>query len=316
MSDPDASTPEPITGLHHVTGISGTPEENVRFYTDVLGLRLVKKTVNFDDITTYHLYYGDEIGSPGTIMTFFPFGGGQDGRVGRGQTSATAFIVPSGSLEYWQTRFDEYDVQYDDVKERFTERVLPFTDEDGQPLELITGNADIEPWAESDIPSEVAIRGFHGVTLNSAHPEQTIEVLELMGYETTDNSDNRTRLVGAGNRAAVVDVLNNPDDRRGVQGVGTVHHVAFRVTDGEAQHEWRETLSAHGLRVTSQKDRQYFRSIYAREPGGVLFEFSTDGPGFDRDESIEALGSELKLPPWLESDRETIETQLPPLQTE
>lgn len=305
--------PEPISGLHHVTSIAGDPERNVEFYTDVLGLRLVKRTVNFDDITTYHLYYGDEVGSPGTILTFFPFGGGQSGRVGRGQTSATAFVVPSGSLEYWQGRFGDLGVEYDAVEERFDERVLPFYDHDGQPLELVTGEADIEPWEGSDVPADHAIRGFHGVTLLSADPAATRDVLETMGYEATGTVEGRTRLVGSGERAAVVDVVDDPDAARGMQGAGTVHHVAFRVPDDETQNAWREHLTEEGLRVTPQKDRQYFRSIYFREPGGVLFEFATDVPGFDRDEPVSELGSELKLPPWLEDDREAIEQQLPPL---
>ncbi len=305
--------PDPISGIHHVTAITGDPEENVDFYTDVLGLRLIKKTVNFDDITTYHLYYGDEVGSPGTVLTFFPFGAGQGGRVGRGQTSATAFVVPDGSLAYWQERFDEYGVEYGDVGDRFDERVLPFEDRNGQPLELVTGEADIEPWGGTDVPADHAIRGFHGVTLLSEKPDETVDVLEAMGYDSTDTAGSRTRLEGAGDRAAFVDVLNDPDANRGVEGVGTVHHVAFRVPDDETQHAWRETLSERGLRVTPRKDRQYFRSIYVREPGGVLFELATDGPGFDRDEPIEELGTKLKLPPWLEEDRESIERQLPPL---
>ena len=305
--------PEAISGLHHVTAIASDPDENVAFYTDVLGLRLVKKTVNFDDVTTYHLYYGDEVGSPGTILTFFPFGGGQRGSVGRGQTSATAFVVPEGSLQYWQERFDDHGVEYDDVEMRFEERVLPFYDHDGQPLELVTGEADIDPWAESDVPAEHAIRGFHGVTLLSADAEATVDVLETMGYERTGEAGHRTRFEGAGDRAAFVDVLDDPDASAGMQGAGTVHHVAFRVPEDETEMAWREELAEAGLRVTPQKDRQYFRSIYFREPGGILFEFATDGPGFDADEPIAALGSELQLPPWLEADRETIENSLPPL---
>ena len=286
------------------------------FYTDVLGLRLVKRTVNFDDITTYHLYYGDEIGSPGTALTFFPFGTGRRGTVGRGQTSATAFVVPDGSLGYWQARFDDRDVDHDGVETRFDERVLSFTDHDGQPMELVTAESDIEPWSGSDVPAEYALRGFHGVTLLSADPDATADVLTVMGYEPVAEHKNRTRFEAPTDRAAVVDIIDDPDAPRGVQGVGTVHHVAFRVPDDEAQSEWRETLSQRGLYVTPQKDRQYFRSIYFREPGGVLFEFATDGPGFDRDEPVEALGTALKLPPWLEADREAIETGLPPLSTE
>lgn len=305
--------PEPISGLHHVTAIASDPERNVAFYTDVLGLRLVKKTVNFDDVSTYHLYYGDEVGSPGTILTFFPFGEGRSGTVGEGQTSATAFVVPEGSLDYWQERFDDLDVGYDAVEERFDERVLPFYDPDGQPLELVTDESDIEPWGGSEVPVEHAVRGFHGVTLLSANADATTDVLDAMGYEQVAESGTRTRFVGTDDRASVVDVVADPDAGRGLEGAGTVHHVAFRVPDDETQDAWREELAERGLRVTPRKDRQYFRSIYFREPGGVLFEFATDGPGFDRDEPVAELGTTLKLPPWLEDDRETIEQRLPPL---
>lgn len=305
--------PDPISGIHHVTAIASDPGRNVAFYTEELGLRLVKKTVNFDDVTTYHLYYGDEVGTPGTILTFFPFGAGRSGSVGRGQISATAFVVPEGSLAYWRGRFEERGVDHDGVRERFEERVLPFYDHDGQPMELVTGESDVEPWAGSDVPAEHAIRGFHGVTLLSDAPDSTVDVLETMGFEPVAASGDRTRFEGGGSRAAVVDVRDDPDAPAGVQGVGTVHHVAFRVPDDETQMDWRRTLGDAGLRVTEQKDRQYFRSIYYREPGGVLFELATEGPGFDRDEPVAELGSALKLPPWLEDDREAIEKGLPPL---
>ncbi len=305
-----------VPGIHHVTSIANDPSENVRFHTDVLGLRLIKQTVNFDDPGTYHLYYGDEVGTPGTIMTFFPFENGRPGRVGRGQTSATAYVVPEGSLDYWQERFDEHGVQTEDVTERFGERVLPFTDSDGHPYELVTGENDIEPWSDSPVPEEHAIRGFHGVTLDSLDPAFTGEVLETMGYETAGTEGNRTRYRVDGEHASVVDVLDRSEGVQGRQGVGTVHHVAFRTPDDEAQMHWQETIRDLGLKVTEQKDRQYFQSIYFREDGGVLFEIATDGPGFTRDERREELGSSLKLPPWLEDDRERIEAGLPELDIE
>ena len=302
-------------GLHHVTSIASDPQANVDFYTDVLGLRLVKKTVNFDDTFTYHLYYGDEGGSPGTALTFFPFENGSPGRVGRGQTSATAFVVPAESVDYWLDRFDSKGVEHDAPRERFGETVVSFRDHDGQPLELVAGESDVEPWADGPIPADHGVRGFHGVTLDSLDPERTGAILELLGYERVDEAGERTRYRAASDRAAVVDVLDRPDAPRGREGVGTVHHVAFRALDEETELAWREALVEAGQNVTPQKDRQYFQSIYTREPGGILFEIATDGPGFTRDESVAELGTSLKLPPWLEEDREMIEGQLPPVGT-
>ena len=299
------------TRIHHVTSIASDPQQNVDFYTEVLGLRLVKKTVNFDDKYTYHLYYGDEVGAPGTILTFFPFENGRPGRVGRGQTSATAFVIPEGSVEYWIDRLKSHDIEVHSPRTRFDETVVPFRDHDGQPFELVTGTTDIEPWVDGPVPAENAIRGFHSVTLASLNPEQTEEVLETLGYEPTEQDDDRTRYRASGDRAAIVDVRECSDAPQGRQVVGTVHHVAFRAPDEETQLEWRDQLNDSGLQVTPQKDRQYFKSIYFREPGGVLFEIATDEPGFTRDESKAELGMELKLPPWLENERRTLEERLP-----
>ncbi|WP_424018365.1 ring-cleaving dioxygenase [Halorientalis pallida] len=297
-------------GIHHVTAIASDPQANVDFYTDVLGLRLVKRTVNFDDPHTYHLYYGDEVGTPGTILTFFPFEGGQPGSVGRGQASATAFVIPEGSVAFWVDRLESEGLAVEDPVERFAETVVAFEDRDGQPLELVTGESDIEPWTDGPIPAEHAIRGFHGVTLDSLDPEATGDLLEAMGFQRVAQAGERARYEADGERATAVDVLDRPDGDRGRQGTGTVHHVAVRAPDAETQLDWREELIEQGQRVTEQKDRQYFQSIYFRESGGVLFEIATDPPGFTRDESVAELGSDLKLPPWLESDRETIESQL------
>lgn len=299
-------------GIHHVTAIASDPQRNFDFYTEGLGLRLVKKTVNFDDKFTYHLYYGDEVGTPGTIMTFFPFEGGRRGRAGRGQTSATAFVIPTDSIGYWTDRLAELDVNVNEPEERFGETVLPFRDHDGQRLELVASDdTDVEPWDGGPVPAEHAIRGFHGVTLLSGAPETTEAVLETLGYEREDERGDRVRYRTGGERAAVVDVLHREDASRGRMGAGTVHHVAFRTADDDEQASWRETLSNVGLSVTPVKDRQYFRSIYFREPGGILFEIATDEPGFTRDESREELGTNLKLPPWLEDDRELLESRLP-----
>lgn len=305
---------ERIPGIHHVTAIASDPTTNLAFHTEVLGLRLVKRTVNFDDPGTYHLYFGDEVGTPGTVMTFFPFGEGRSGRVGRGQPSATAFLVPEGSLPYWEERFDKFDVAFEERQERFGAQVLTFTDHDGQPYELVTGENDVEPWADAPIPAEHAIRGFFGVTLDSLAPRKTESVLETMGYEQEGKDGERTRLRAAGERATVVDVLDRPDGARGSPGPGTVHHVAFRTPDDDSQAKWQETIRDRGLNVTDKKDRQYFRSIYFREQGGILFEIATEGPGFAVDEDPDELGSALQLPPWLEDDRDAIERQLPSLE--
>ena len=317
---PTESTDTPATeGVHHVTAVAGDPAENVRFYREELGLRLVKRTVNFDDPSTYHLYYGDETGTPGTILTFFPFGGGRSGTPGRGQATATAFVVPEGSLAYWADRFEERDVPHEGPSERFGERVLAFADPDGQPLELVEGENDVGPWDGSDVPVEHAIRGFHGVTLHPTDPEATATVLETLGFESAGTESEgtegeRVRYV-AGERASVVDVLTG-DGPRGRPGPGTIHHVAFRVADDDEQAELASAVSATGVFTTPQKDRQYFRSVYFREPGGVLFELATEGPGFDIDEDVSELGTSLKLPPWLEDDREQLEAALPPLDSD
>jgi glyoxalase family protein len=304
-------------GLHHVTAVAGGPGANLQFYTDTLGLRLVKRTVNFDDTATYHLYYGNTTGEPGTTITFFPFQEARPGRPGRGQAVATAFAVPVGSLDYWVDQLADSDATVEDRCERFGAAVLSFLDPDGQPLELIETDSPVDPWADGPVPEERAICGFFGVTLHSGEPDATINVLELLGFNrdgTAGDPDGgeRHRYVADGDHAPVVDVLTRePPQSR--PGVGTVHHVAFRAADEHEQDAWRERLSDAGQFVTPRKDRQYFQSIYFREPGGILFEIATDGPGFTVDESIEELGSELRLPSWLEDDRERIEAELPPL---
>lgn len=299
-----------VDGIHHVTSMAGDPAEAVRFYREVLGLRLVKRTVNFDDPHTYHLYFGDEVGSPGTALTLFPYGDGRAGQAGAGQVTGTAFRVPEGSLDYWADRLDDHGVARERPVEAFGHRMLGFEDPDGLWYELVAvGDAgDVEPW-DAEVPAEHAIRGFFGVSISLSSPGPTAGVLDLLGFEREGEDGDRTRYrVPGGDPGAVVDLRTT--GTTGQMGVGCVHHVAFRVPDTDAQADWQARLRDHGHRVTEIKDRQYFESIYFREPGGVLFELATDGPGFDRDEDRAALGEQLKLPPWLEGDRESIAAAL------
>jgi glyoxalase family protein len=308
-------------GIHHVTAIAGDPRRNLAFYRDVLGLRLVKRTVNFDAPDTYHLYYGDTVGTPGTALTFFPVADADPGTPGRGQPTATAFAVPESSLEYWRERLATVDGTLDvEAFERFGERGLAFTAPDGQPIELVeTDRAGVRPWTD-EIPADAAIRGFHSVTLDSLQPASTHAVFLALGFEQTaeesDGRRTRTRFEAAGDHATVVDVVGDPGALHGRPGVGTVHHVAVRARDDDHQAALRDAVRDIGMQVTPQKDRQYFRSVYFREPGGVLLEIATDGPGFTRDEAEADLGTELKLPPWLADRRDSIEAGLAPLDVE
>jgi glyoxalase family protein len=305
---------ERTAGIHHVTAVSGEPQATVDFYTDVLGLRLVKQTVNFDDTTTYHLYFGDGVGSPGTAFTVFPFPGASRGSPGRGQATETAFAVPPGTLDYWADRLAAHDVAVGERTERFGDPVLPFTDGDGQPLALVeTAATDgVEPWPDGPVPGTNAVRGFAGMTLASGAPDETGRILETLGFDVVDETDDRRRYRAEGDRATTVDVRLDVAPR-GRPGAGTVHHVAFRTPDDETQAALRDRLAGIGVRTTPQRDRQYFRSLYFREPGGILFEIATDVPGFTLDEDRAALGTALQVPPWLADDREAIAASLPPL---
>jgi glyoxalase family protein len=307
----------PILGIHHVTAIAGDPQTNVDFYSGVLGLRLVKKTVNFDDPSTYHLYYGDGVGSPGTIMTFFPWPGVRSGALGSGQTLSTAFAVPEGSLDSWRQRLDEALVRTHDV-DHLGVPGLAFSDPDGLRLELLASASSVdgrEPWHGSSVPVEHAIRGFDGVTLLHADSNATAQLLvDVMGFRKVAEGSDRVRYEsGDGGSGTHVDLVRDPAAGPGRVAGGSVHHVAFRVADDPAQAEWMERLFERGHPTTDVKDRRYFHSIYFREPGGVLFELATDSPGFALDEPVEALGRELRLPPWLESARDRIEAALPAL---
>jgi len=309
-----------MSGIHHVTAIAGKPARNFEFYTDVLGLRFVKKTVNFDDPGTYHFYYGDEVGHPGTILTFFPWEHAGRGQAGVGLTQQTMFRVPASSIGYWTHRLIEKGVAHQPLEKRFGESVLVFTDPDGLNLALV-GVADASgetAWSNGDIPAEHAIRGFHGVVLMLNEAEHTGAILtDPLGFHEAGRDGPYIRFRGTEVRGGVVDIREAGGFLPGSMGRGVVHHIAFRAADDAQQAAMAQTLiEKHRLRPTQQIDRQYFRSVYFREPGGILFEIATDQPGFLTDEPVASLGSELKLPSFLERQREEIEAALPPIQHE
>jgi len=291
------------TGIHHVTSVSGGAQRNVDFYAGTLGLRLVKRTVNFDDPGTWHLYYGDRAGSPGTLITFFPWEGIPDGRPGAGEVAVTSYSTTSSELTAWA---DAHALE-SQISERFGSPVLSFRDTDGSRLELV-GTAGPEAAAPG-------IAGFHGVTLSVADPEPTARLLtEVLGYESSGEETGRLRFAAPGSAPGRYVELVRPESASVARlGSGSVHHVAFRARDDEQQDEFREALLARRFDVTPVRDRQYFRSIYFREPGGVLFEIATDPPGMLIDEPVETLGSELRLPPWYEPARARIAAALPPI---
>jgi catechol 2,3-dioxygenase-like lactoylglutathione lyase family enzyme len=303
--------------LHHVTAIAADPQRNLDFYTGTLGLRLVKLTVNFDDPGTYHFYFGDEIGRPGSILTFFPWPGGEPGRAGTGQVNEVAFAIPPASLGAWIERLLTRGVKFEGPSSRFDERVLAFRDPDGLMLELVATRrvGTVEPWREGPVPVEHAIRGLHGVTIWEDGDRGSAALLAgTMGFRAVGEEGQRLRFESAGIGAGtVLDLRRAPGFWRGAGGVGTVHHVAFRIASAEAQLSRRSELERLGLDPTPVVDRQYFQSVYFREPGGVLFEIATDGPGFAIDESPAELGSSLKLPPTYEARRERISRSLPPV---
>jgi glyoxalase family protein len=309
-----------MAGIHHVTAISGRADRNLDFYTRVLGLRFVKKTVNFDDPGTYHLYYGDEIGHPGTVLTFFAWEDAAPGRAGVGLAQQTMLRVPSGSIGYWTHRFVEKGVAHEALERRFGEPMLSFTDPDGTSLALIgiPGAEKEITWSGGDIPGEHAIRGFHGVVLMLEDASRTAAVLsDVLGFAELAREPQLIRFRANDTvPGGVVDIREAKGFLQGRMGRGSVHHVAFRAPNDAAQAEMARKLTLdHGVRATEQIDRQYFRSVYFREPGGVIFELATDEPGFTVDEPIAALGRELKLPSFLEPRRRQIETALPPLES-
>ena len=306
-----------ILGLHHITEIAEDAQRNYDFYTKVLGLRLVKKTVNFDDPGTYHFYFGDEMGTPGTILTFFPWQGIGKGVPGPGMATDIGYAVPNGSLAFWSDRFGQLNVKQGAVGQRFGEEFLPFEDPDGLRLELIIpGKNDTrKPWLTPGISEDTAIRGFHNVTLTlrSAGPTATI-LTEIFGYQLVGQEGNRSRYITqAIDTASIVDILELPGAEAGVNAAGTNHHIAFRVKNDDILMQFREKIEKKGLHITPKIDRDYFFSLYFREPGGVLFELATDNPGFTKDEPMAELGSSLKLPKQYEGSRAKIEKVLPKL---
>jgi len=307
-----------ILGIHHITAIAGDAKRNFNFYANILGLRFIKKTVNFDDPGTYHFYFGDEIGSAGTILTFFPWGEGiPQGHRGAGMATEIGYSVPKGSIEFWIERFEKYNVIYNKPAEKFGERYLTFLDPDGLKLELIEQNTEDtrKPWETDEVKAAHATRGFHNVTLTLNSITGTAAVLtDIFGYKLIGQESNRYRYAtDAIEQAAIVDLVEISSEKLGHVANGTVHHVAFRVKNDEILLHFRQKVAEKNLNITPQIDRQYFHSLYFREPGGVLFEIATDNPGFMIDEPLEDLGKGLKLPAQYESRRSEIEAHLVPI---
>jgi len=306
-----------ILGLHHITAIADRAKRNLDFYTNVLGLRLLKKTVNFDDPGTYHLYYGDEKGSAGTILTFFPYEGSAPGRPGTGMATHIGYAVPEGSFDFWLRRLEENKITYRPPAEKFGEQFISLRDPDGLQLELvIPPTQDTRtPWVTNEVSAKVATRGFHSVTLTLRSIKGTASVLtEILGYRLLKQEGNQYRFItDAVEHAAIIDLIETPDGNRGMGGAGTNHHIAFRVKNEEILMQYQAKVARRGLNITNKIDRNYFYSLYFREPGGVLFEIATDNPGFGIDEPWDKLGSSLLLPPQYEPRRADIEAVLPKL---
>lgn len=306
-----------LTGIHHITAIASDPQANLNFYKHFLGLRLVKKTVNFDDPATYHFYFGDYRGTPGSLLTFFPWPGARRGRHGSGQVTVTSFAVPENSLGYWRKRAAEQNVSTAGSRPRFGQEALVLYDPDGLQLELIESDVKpAEPLTGSSVDPKYEIARLHSATIAEEGYESTAHLLtETMGFRLSAEHGNRFRFeAGAGGVANTIDVVCTPDVERGSMGAGTVHHLAWRTPDDAQQKEWLSRLVQLNYNVSPIMDRNYFHSIYYREPGGVLFEIATDPPGFAIDEPLEHLGEGLKLPQEYEAYREQIEKALPPVQ--
>ena len=299
-----------------MTAIASDPQANVDFYTQVLGLRFAKRTVNFDDPSTYHLYYGDRTGRPGTAITFFAWPGARRGTRGTGQVNATSFAVPNGSIGFWKTRFEGLHVFNEKIPARFGHAALRFADGDGLMLELIESAEldDVDLKYDSDVDHKFAIHGFHSPTLEVRRKKKTEALLQFLGFKLIGEEQSRKRFsLNSESTSACVDLVEQPEGQFGINSAGTVHHIAFRCADDLEQVHWREVLAETGFHVTPVIDRFYFHSIYFREPGGILFEIATEGPGFTADEPATRLGESLKLPPQYEQYRAEIERTLPPI---
>ena len=307
---------EPL-GIHHVTAVASDPQRNVDFYLQVLGMRLVKQTVNFDAPDTYHLYYGDEQGTPGSVLTFFPWPGAPRGRQGAGQATVVSCSIPEGSLGYWKQRLESLGVEVREAISRLDEDAISFRDPDGLVIELVAHENPpaMTPWEGSAVPAEHQVRGFYGVTMTETSHDRTAAMLtDTLGFRLVGEGGDRYRFeVSEGGPGRQVDVVADPQAPQGLVAAGTVHHVAWRAPDDDTQAAWRGQLAGTGLDVTPIIDRNYFHSIYFREPGGVLLEVATDPPGFTIDEPLLELGRRLQLPPWMEPNREQIEAALPGL---
>ncbi|WP_180271129.1 ring-cleaving dioxygenase [Fredinandcohnia onubensis] len=300
-------------GIHHITAIVGHPQENVDFYAGVLGLRLIKQTVNFDDPGTYHFYFGDDVGNPGSIITFFPWANAYQGKIGDGQVGVTTYVVPKGALPFWEARLSKFEISYQNTK-RFGEQFLQFNDIHGLQLEIVEREEGANnKWEFGEITSDVAIKGFGGAILFSSQPEETEKLLTLMGLERIGAEGDFIRFKSEGNIGNIIDVKRTPGEK-GKMGVGTVHHIAWRAKDDQEQLEWQKFIADHGYRITDVRDRNYFNAIYFREHGELLFEIATDPPGFGIDEEYKEMGSELKLPPQYEPHRQKIENVLLPFE--
>jgi glyoxalase family protein len=305
-----------VKGLHHITALASDAQTNLDFYAGILGLRMVKKTINFDAPEVYHLYYGNETGSPGTILTFFPYPGIPKGRKGKGQLTVTSFSISENAMDYWIKRLAKFKIKHQPPEQRFDDELcIYFEDNEGLGLELVANARDERRgFTYGNIPVEFAIKGFYGMTLSEEGYEKTAALLtEQMDHVLVTEKGNRFRYSASGKPGDFVDVLCNPDALKGIGGAGTTHHVAFATPSDATQWQAREKLINSGLNVTPVLDREYFHSIYFREPGGVLFEIATIPPGFAIDEEPAHLGEALRLPPWEEQHRKTIERLLPPL---